>query len=60
MFEYQFSISLNGKFLFRTDKQDNYNEALFMVFKQRFPENEGFDVIVNKYEKTYQSKRTWF
>lgn len=59
MFDYQFSISLNGKFLFRTDKQDFYNVKLYVEFVTRFPEKEGFKVTVNKYSKVYQSSDSW-
>lgn len=60
MYGYEFCISKNGKFLFRTDKSSDYNEHLFIELKSRFPEKDGFCITVNKYKILYQSNSVWF
>lgn len=55
MYNYQISISRNGKFIFRTD--DTMTDAkevaeLLKTFKEKFPEADGWDLMLTSQNKT--------
>lgn len=47
---YQINVSLNGQHFFETDKYSIPNkvtmEKLYKVFKEKFPIEEGYDILV--------------
>jgi hypothetical protein len=53
MYEVYFSVSLNGKFLFRTDWDDSFdrNFDVEVALSHRFPKKQGF-----KISRTQRSK----
>ena len=52
MNEYQFSISLNGSFLFRTEwiSDSNLKDQTWLELRKRFLPDEGFKITV--YERS--------
>lgn len=62
MHNYQFTVSLNGKFLFRTDLISSLNdpESVYTELFEKFPESEGYLVNVNKHQAAYESKAEFF
>lgn len=58
MYKYQYSVSKNGKFLFRTDMISSVDDptgvALALITK--FPKEEGYKVMENRYDASYRSK----
>lgn len=53
---YEINVSLNGQHLFATDKRSITNkialEVIYRIFKQKFPQEEGYDIMVSYYETT--------
>lgn len=51
---YEINVSLNGKHFFATDKRSITNkwtlEKVYKVLKEKFPQEEGYDIIVSQYE----------
>lgn len=51
---YEINVSLNGQHLFATDKRSITNkralEAVYKVLQEKFPLEEGYDIIVSQYE----------
>ncbi len=51
---YEINVSLNGQHLFATDKRSITNkqalEKVYKVFKEKFPPEEGYDMIVSHVE----------
>ncbi|MGN1342058.1 MAG: hypothetical protein ACI4VL_02360 [Bacilli bacterium] len=52
---YEINVSLNGKHLFATHKRSITNEQalknVYKVFKEKFPMEEGYDILITKYEE---------
>jgi hypothetical protein len=57
MFEYQFSVSLNGQFLFRTDWSRDNVPHVAMHLRTKFPSSEGYTVICNKRNTSYTQEQ---
>lgn len=53
---YEINVSLNGKHLFATHERsitDKWKlEAVYKVFKEKFPKEEGYDIGVTYWEKS--------
>lgn len=53
---YEINVSLNGKHFFATDKRSITNksalEKVYKVLYEKFPLEEGYDIIVSQYETT--------
>ena len=51
---YEINVSLNGQHLFATDKRSITNkialEVVYRIFKQKFPQEEGYDILVSQYD----------
>lgn len=51
---YRINVSLNGKYLFATEQggitQDAKAREVFKLFKEKFPEEEGYKVDVTYWE----------
>ena len=51
---YEINIALNGQHFFATDKRSITNqralEKVYKVLKEKFPVEEGFDILVTHYE----------
>lgn len=51
---YEINVALNGQHFFATDKRSITNqmalEKVYRVLKEKFPLEEGYDIIVSKYE----------
>ena len=51
---YEINVALNGKHFFATDKRSIRHESelkrVYKVFQEKFPTEEGFDIIVSQYE----------
>ena len=51
---YEINVALNGKHFFATDKRSITNEQtlkeVYKVFKERFPTEEGYSIIISRYE----------
>lgn len=51
---YEINVALNGQHLFATDKRSITNkialEVVYKILKQKFPLEEGYDIIVSCYE----------
>jgi hypothetical protein len=51
---YEINVSLNGQHLFATDKRSITNKAtmekVYKILKEKFPLEEGYDIIVSRYE----------
>lgn len=51
---YEINVALNGKHFFATDKRSINNknklEEVYKVFKEKFPKEEGYDILVTYYE----------
>ena len=51
---YEINVSLNGQHLFATDKRSITNkialEVVYRIFKQKFPHEEGYDILVSQYD----------
>ena len=52
---YEINVSKNGKHYFATAERSitshTQAEGLYMVFKEKFPENEGYEISVTRWEK---------
>ena len=52
---YEINVSLNGKHLFATaDRSITVSwkaEEIYKLFKEKFPESEGYKISVTKWEK---------
>ena len=52
---YEINVSLNGRHLFATAERSATNEReakrLYNLFKEKFPEAEGYDITITKWEK---------
>lgn len=53
---YEINVALNGKHFFATDKRSITNKRalkdVYKVFKEKFPLEEGYDMIVSCVETT--------
>ena len=53
---YEINVSLNDKHFFATDKRSITNKRalkeVYNVFKEKFPPEEGYDIIVSLTETT--------
>lgn len=53
---YEINVSLNDKHFFATDKRSITNKRalkeVYNVFKEKFPKEEGYDIIVSLTETT--------
>ena len=53
---YEINVSLNGKHLFATAERSITNnlkaEKIYNLFKEKFPESEGYKIDVTYWEKT--------
>lgn len=51
---YEINVALNGQHFFATDKRSITNKAtlekVYKVLKEKFPLEEGYDIIVSQYE----------
>ena len=51
---YEINVALNGQHFFATDKRSITNqwalEKVYKVLKEKFPLEEGYDIIVSQYE----------
>lgn len=51
---YEINVALNGKHFFATDKRSITNkstmEKVYKILKEKFPLEEGYDIIVSRYE----------
>lgn len=51
---YEINVALNGQHLFATAKRSITNkialEVVYRIFKQKFPEEEGYDIMVTQYD----------
>ena len=51
---YEINVSLDGKHFFATDKRSITHEAqmekVYKILKQKFPLEEGYDILVSKME----------
>ena len=51
---YEINVALNGKHFFATDKRSITNKwklkEVYNVFKEKFPQDEGYDISVTLYE----------
>ncbi len=52
---YEINVSKNGRHYFATAERSitslTQAEGLYMVFKEKFPENEGYKIDVTRWEK---------
>jgi hypothetical protein len=57
MYKYQYSVSREGNFLFRTDMISSYDNPTEVTkeLTDRFPKEEGFAILENRYEASYRS-----
>lgn len=50
---YEINVALNGQHFFATDKRSITNrgalEKVYKVLKEKFPLEEGYDIIVSEY-----------
>jgi hypothetical protein len=53
MYEYQISVAMNGRFLFRTDKFRDNVPAIGKLFVEKFPKSEGYSVSLSKHDTTF-------
>ena len=66
---YEINVSLNGKHFFATDKRSITNKRalkeVYTVFKEKFPSEEGYDMLVSyvetkgKYIDMEQEELSW-
>lgn len=53
---YEINVSLNGQHLFATDKRSITNKialkVIYKIFKEKFPQEEGYNIMVSYYETT--------
>lgn len=51
---YEINVALNGQHFFATDKRSITNrtslEKVYKVLKEKFPAEEGYDILVSYYE----------
>lgn len=51
---YEINVSLNGQHFFATDKRSITNKIalkiVYKILKEKFPLEEGYDIIVSQYE----------
>lgn len=51
---YEINVALNGKHLFATDKRSITSkekvEKVYKIFKEKFPMEDGYDILVSYYE----------
>ena len=51
---YEINVALNGKHFFATDKRSITNKwklkEVYNVLKEKFPQDEGYDISVTLYE----------
>lgn len=51
---YEINVALNGQHFFATDKRSITNkhtlEKVYKVLKEKFPLEEGYDILVSYYE----------
>lgn len=51
---YEINVALNGQHFFATDKRSITNktalEKVYKALKEKFPLEEGYDIIVSQYE----------
>ena len=51
---YEINVALNGQHFFATDKRSITNKAtmekVYKILKEKFPLEEGYDIIVSRYE----------
>lgn len=51
---YEINVALNGQHFFATDKRSIANrtslEKVYKVLKEKFPAEEGYDILVSYYE----------
>lgn len=51
---YEINVTLNGRHFFATDKRSITNtsklEALYKILKEKFPQEEGYNLSVTRYE----------
>lgn len=56
---YEINVSKNGQHLFATAERSvtsfTQAERMYMLFKEKFPENEGYKIDVTYWEKTGKS-----
>ena len=52
---YEINVSLNGRHLFATAERSIKNhlkaEKVYKLFKEKFPENEGYEISITYWEK---------
>lgn len=52
---YEINVSLNGRHLFATAERSvttlNEAERMYNLFKEKFPESEGYHISVTQYDK---------
>lgn len=55
---YEINVALNGKHLFATAERSITNQAdcrkVIKIFKEKFPENEGYHISATYWESTGQ------
>ena len=48
---YEINVSLNGQHLFATNKRSITNKialnVIYKIFKEKFPQEEGYDILVS-------------
>ena len=53
---YEINVSLNGRHFFATDKRSITTERalkeVYPVIKKKFPQEEGYDILVSRTEPT--------
>lgn len=53
---YEINVSLNGRHFFATDKRSITNERalkeVYPIIKEKFPQEEGYDILVSRTETT--------
>ena len=51
---YEINVALNGQHFFATDKRSITNKialkVVYKILKEKFPIEEGYDIIVSQYE----------
>lgn len=56
---YEINVSLNGKHFFATAERSIMNkydlEKVYKVFKEKFPKEEGYEIMIRYWEKIGKS-----
>lgn len=56
---YEINVSKNGRHFFATAERSITNltqaEAMYMIFKEKFPESEGYQISVTQWNKVGKS-----